>query len=358
MNLLSTGIDNLGVARHLTFSLLILSAVSQVLLGQSSGDDAVGPFRTQNIQLDSGWNAVYLEVEPLDGDPAALFEGTPIEIAAGYFRPVTALEFVESPGEVLPDRKGWSVWYAPHRDDALLSNLYNIQAHHAYLIYVEEAYTWNLRGMPIYRSTQWHPNAFSLVGFPVDASGKPTLADFFAASKAHDPLKIYRLSGGKWALVTNPEAALMEPGAAYWAYSGGASAFSGPLKLQFDNSDVGGLVYTEQSGPHQLVFTNDSVFPQELTLSLAPGETGLLPVAYVLHALNGPNEPIEALSIPFGETVTMGPLEAGQSFALELEVIHDEVTLPIVSSTLNITSDAGVRLEVPMFSLRRDLLEP
>ena len=345
------------------FSLLAIGAaglvsVSSAGYGQSAAEQGAGPFRTQTIQLEAGWNAVYLEIEPSKGDPSALFAGTPIEIAAAYFRPVTAMEFIDSPTDVLPDRKGWSVWYAPSRDDALLGNLHAIQAHNAYLLYTEKAYTWSLNGTPFFGESRWHPNAFSLVGFPIDAAEQPTVANFFAGAAPHSPLKIYRLAAGNWSLITNPAQTLMKPGAAYWAYSLGASTYRGPFTVDFSSSSAGGLVFNESTSARQLEIRNVSPSPINLTLSLQPGKSGQLPVKYVVRVLDGPDQPIDSISVPFPTALELGPLEAGQAFSLELEVEQEAVTAGVMSSTLSISSDAGLRLEVPMVSVRSDLLNP
>lgn len=335
----------------------IVSATSSGY-GQALNVEGVGPFRTQTIQLEAGWNAVYLEIEPLKGEPSALFAGTPIEIAAAYFRPVTAMEFIDSPTEVLPDRKGWNVWYAPEREDALLSNLHAIQAHQAYLVYTEQAYTWSLRGTPFFGEARWHPNAFSLVGFPIDAAEQPTIESFFAGSAAHTPLKIYRLSGGHWSLITNPAQVMMKPGAAYWAYSKGASEFCGPLEVDFKGSAAGGLFFNENTATRQIQISNVSPNPLNLTLTLQGGKTGLLPLSYVVRVLDGPDQPIESVAIPFPSPLTIGPLEAGQAFLLTLEVAQEAVSAPVMSTTLSISTTAGLRIEVPLVSIRGDLAKP
>jgi hypothetical protein len=331
-------------------------AAAPLASSQTQAAGGVGPFRTQSIQLEAGWNAVYLEVEPIKGDPSALFAGTPIEIAAAYMRPLTAMEFIDSPSQVLPDRKGWNVWYAPGREDALLSNLSAIQAHHSYLLFTEQAYTWSLEGTPYHGSARWHPNAFSLVGFPIAAAEQPTVAAFFAGAAAHSPLKIYQMSGGQWSLVSAPAQTLMKSGAAYWAHSKGASDFRGPLKVDFGGSSSGGLVFSESVTTRRMEIRNVSPYPQHLTCTLQGGSTGVLPLSYLMRVLDGPNQPIEVVSVPFTDGLKLGPLEAGAAFILDLVVTQEAVTVPVMNTTLTIISTAGPRIEVPLVSLRGDLL--
>ncbi|HSP44181.1 MAG TPA: hypothetical protein VLO11_15000 [Luteolibacter sp.] len=332
-------------------------ATAAGMRAETTGAGGIGPFRTQAIQLEAGWNAVYLEIEPRKTDPSLLFAGTPIEIAAAYNRPVTAMEFIDSPDEALPDRKGWNVWYAPHREDALLGNLSAIQAHQAYLLYAKEAHTWSLEGTPFHGSARWHPHAFSLVGFPIDAAEQPTVASFFAGAGAHSPLKAYRMSGGQWSLITQPEQTLMKPGAAYWIHSDGASDFRGPLTVNFPGSASGGLVFNAATSTRTLELRNTSPNPQYLTLTTQGGNTGLLPLSYVVRVLDAPGQPVDAVSVPLTQGLRLGPLEPGSAFFLNLEVAQEAVTAPVMSTTLTISSTAGPRIEVPLVSLRSDLLE-
>lgn len=324
--------------------------------GQGVTNAGIGPFRTQSIQLEAGWNAVYLEIEPRKGDPTALFAGTPIEIAASYNRPVTAMEFIESPNEVLPDRKGWNVWYAPQREDSVLGNLSAIQAHIGYLLYSAQTYTWSLEGTPFHGSARWHPNAFSLVGFPIDAAEQPTVASFFASAAAHSPLKAYRMSGGQWSLITQPDQTLIKPGAAYWIHSDGASSFRGPLAVDFSGSAAGGVVFNATTQTRRIEIRSTSPFPQSLTFTLQGGSSGLLPLSYVVRVLDAPGQPVDTASVPLSQGMQLGPLEAGTTFLLDLEVAQQAVTAPVMSTTLTISSTAGPRIEVPLLSLRNDLL--
>jgi hypothetical protein len=267
------------------------------------------------------------------------------------------MEFIDSPSALIGDRKGWSVWYAPDRDDALLSNLNSLQAHRAYLIYSEEDFTWNCSGSPYFDRVQWYANAFCLVGFPIDASSAPTVANFFAGAEAHQPLKIYRMVDGRWALISDPAATLMEKGRAYWAESQGASEFAGPLRVEFEGESNGGLIYNESTRIRRLVIRNVSTYPQELTFTLEAGATGLVPLAYVITALNASENAIDRISVPMPEAMSIPSLEPGEVIALDLQIVQEQITEPVLGSNLVIRSDAGLRVDVPVISIRRDLAD-
>lgn len=344
-----------GAVHILILSLVLLFASCGTLFCQS--DPAAGPFRTQAIELEAGWNAVYLEIEPLESDPTALFADTPLEIVAAYFRPVSSAEFIDSPNELISRRENWSVWYAPDREDTLLSNLYSILGHRSYLIYVEEAFTLSITGIPSLGAAKWHPNAYNLVGFQIESSEQPTMENFFSGSDAQSDLKVYRMIDGRWALVSDPASTLVEPGAAYWAYSEGASQFTGPLEVSVARSTVSGLVFTEESSSSQIVIKNVSTYPQNLSFELSPGNAGLLPLNYVVTVINPGESALEKTSLPLPQTMELGTLEPGQAFALDVEVDQSEVTEPLLSALFTITSDAGVRRQIPIVSIRRDLAE-
>lgn len=335
----------------LTAVLLLLGA-SVRSHGQVEG--ALGPFRTQTISLKSGWNAIYLEVEPLEAAPDLLFEGTPIEVVASYFRPVSPQQFVESPNEVIVDAKGWNVWYRQDRDDALLTDLYAIQAHGSYLVYTESDYVWQLQGAPSFGAAQWHPNAYSLVGFPLNAAEVPTVENFFSGIGAHANLKVYSMQDGRWNLISEPEATYMEIGEAYWIYSEGASDFKGPLQVNFKAESLGGMIFTANTNAQELILTNVSPYPQQLTLSLEAGASGQIPLAYEVRELNG-DEPIGTSSQRIEDGMAIGPVESGASVVLNLEVVRSEVSVPLMTTILVVSSDAGMRVDVPIVSTRPDL---
>lgn len=67
-------------------------AVAVALLAPGAGAQT----RTQTVSLAQGWNSVWLDVEPEEANPAALFDGKPVDIVAGYTLPVSEAQFAKS----------------------------------------------------------------------------------------------------------------------------------------------------------------------------------------------------------------------------------------------------------------------
>ena len=103
-----------------TFSCLVAAVLATGLVLTPA---QASTLRTQQIQLQKGWNAVFLEVFPVASAPEAVFSNAPVSIAAAYFPLPNSVEFVRDPSRINWKKEGWGVWYAPRREDAFLSNL-------------------------------------------------------------------------------------------------------------------------------------------------------------------------------------------------------------------------------------------
>ena len=102
-------------------SVLLILAVSLM-----AGRLPAQAIRTQTLALSAGWNAVYIEVDPADPAPAAVFAGVPVDAVATHDAVPSTAQFVQNPDADLSLAQGWAVWYAPSRPDAFLSNLYEM----------------------------------------------------------------------------------------------------------------------------------------------------------------------------------------------------------------------------------------
>ncbi|HXJ56526.1 MAG TPA: hypothetical protein VNU68_07685 [Verrucomicrobiae bacterium] len=188
---------------------------------------------TQTFALRSGWNSIWLEVEPSNAAIDGVFAGLPVSSVWTYVPKDSPVEFIQQQTEAQFNEPGWLSYLPPSRPDSFLSTLFAVHALHAYLVKLTNAATLTVTGIPVLRPVKWVTDSFNLRGFPVDPAHLPTFDTFFAPSPAHAGQAIYELQpGGQWQQVV--PSARMKQGEAYWAYCQGASTFPGPTGIELE----------------------------------------------------------------------------------------------------------------------------
>lgn len=220
----------------LTGGLLLLAALSV--------PPAAAQSLTQNIPLQPGWNSVWLEVDPPDRAPSAVFAGLPLASAWTWSERVSVADFIQNPDTAGWNRAQWLAFFPTNSPEARLANLYAVLPQRAYLIRLAgtNAVTWSVTGRPVLTTPDWVPDRFNLRGFPVDDTVAPTFRQFFRASGAHfEPGSgrledIFRLSpDGRWGTVAADD--VMRRGEACWVYTRGASEFVAPFSLEVNSGE-------------------------------------------------------------------------------------------------------------------------
>ncbi len=310
--------------------------------------------RTQTISLTAGWNAVFLEVEPLDVAPAKVFEGKPVDIAAAYFAQEAPTQYVNNPGTQLFKGLGWGVWYAENRPDAFLKSLNAIYGQQAYLIHATQAFQWKVDGLASMGAVKWQPNSYNLTGFGVASPGAPSFGEFFVASPAHRAQPVYRLVNNVWKQVTNPAAEAMRSGEAFWIYCKGPSDYQGPLSVE--TSPRAGLLTLDSSG--SIVLRNHTDHPVTPSLQHVTVDSLPVPLSINVRLTGDLSRPLKTGSSekPAGPwTQAMPPLESGARIGIPFTARTAEMTAAQQGSLLKITTDMGTELWVPVISRRPDL---
>ncbi len=251
----------------------------------------------QTITLAPGWNAVWLEVEPVypAGDskagqakaPADVFNNTAIDIVATPKPLAGSAEFFGSePGSVSGistfNKEDWLQW--KRTDPVGANNLSMVFGNRPYLIHTtgNAAVTLALSGKVRFFRPKWAADRYNLLGFGLE--GTRTFSDFFGPSGTKHPVdKIFTLNpSGSWVKVTPGQT--MEPGKAYWIFSVGASTYMGPVAVDFDQSSTGSLNY---GGPVDAVKVgNESLDLKELTFTNY-GSASATPTATAISADSG-----------------------------------------------------------------------
>ena len=332
----------------------IVGFVLAFVLGVSAADPAAT--RTQTVDLKAGWNAVFLEVEPANPEPAAVFAGTPVDMAASFFARAGSAQYITDPAANLYKRAGWGVWYAPERPDAFLSTLHAVHGQRGYLVHALADLVWPVQGQVVRLPYRWEPNAFNLTGFPVARQGAPTFAQYFQGSKAHRHNRIYRLEGGSWRRVLDPSAEAMRSGEAFWIFCDGASTYQGPLRVQTPIERA--LFLGRAVG--DVVLRNESTHPLTPTMEHVAAEGDPVPLSIVLQGVRGGGALRSELAAPkpAGAWVqTLPPIEAGEGIRVPLEARREALTGAHQVSLLKISTDLGTEEWVPVISGREDLEE-
>lgn len=328
-----------------------LFVIIQAVVAQ---EENVGHQRTQEISLNAGWNAVFLEVEPIDPEPQRVFGSLPIDKVATLFQGPTTNQFVTDPGVDLFQSRGWGVWYAPKQPEAFLKSLDSIEGNRAYLVHAKSACVWRATGSVRFQHVDWQPDAFNLVGFSVRANGGPTFAEFFSGSKAHTGQLIYRLVDGRWKQVLQPSAESMRSGEAFWIKCKGPSDYQGPLRVECGSAQ--GLQLRQ--GVSEVIVRNESPHPITPTLKHVPGDAAPLPLSIMVRSYGSPGTPVRqvAAKMPSGAWEQELPvLEIAGSWSVPFEVRPAEFVRARQGSLLKITTDIGTETWVPLSGLRDDL---
>ncbi len=95
-----------------------------------------GQWLTQNITLNPGWNAVWLNVRPQPERCSEIFANRPIEGVWKWNRVLRTRQFETDPGLPLPGDPHWLTWAPSNQPSAFLNTLFGMEANCAYLIKV------------------------------------------------------------------------------------------------------------------------------------------------------------------------------------------------------------------------------
>ena len=285
--------------------------------------------RTQEIQLEKGWNAVYLEVDPVvekqnlsaymmpKGEDNKTVS-TPISIIATYYPRSSSVEYIDDPSKSGWKKATWNRWIRDDLEDSFLTNLYDLEANQGYLVKADKAFVWKVKGEVRDLKRRWQPNSFNLVGFNV-VSPAPTFYQYFQNNlsvKALAEGPVYSLVNGQWKKVNMLDTAI-EPNKAYWVYSKNTTEFQGVLDVE------------EESGSSELAFLD---IVNRKTISLKNSSSQSISVVVSLEnnhvplSLIGKNNLFETTYTAVNTHVKTLNIAGNENAKLELAVRRNEIT--------------------------------
>lgn len=291
--------------------------------------------------LNPGWNSIWVELDPNDRDPEAVFTGIPVESVWSFQRRLASVNFIQNPNEPVWNRDEWLVHFPSGTDAALNNNLFAILPQRAYLVKYTGASptTLTIQGTPVLRDAEWSPNAYNLRGLPVADSGPPTFFEFFKYSPAHYDSNtgqlqpIYRLNtGGQWVQVSPTDNA--KRGEAVWAFAEGASDYPGPIAVSLDLDTA--LDFSDIATELSVSLKNRTGLPMTASVRDLGGGAGVL--AYSVF-----DPDLGAQWPDFPGTLNINPDESGLEERVRLAVRRGAMTGDSFGTVLEISDGMGTR---------------
>lgn len=350
-------------------TLLFRRAAGAVVAAMLCAGAASAQWKTQSIPLVPGWNAVHLEVDPVDRDADALLAGVSVESVWMWNKRFNAIAFLTDPEDLLPEDPNWLVWFPPSSPQAGVKTLYGLKGGESFLVKLggTSPVTLSLTGTPVAQSQTWSTDSFNLVGFQVDGGSPPTVGAFFATAPQHRGNEsVFRLSPtGRWSELS--AGATMRPGEALWVYSRGPSSFNGPFEVVGSNARL--MDYNRNAEVLSFDLSNRSGQERVYTFSLRPSAQ---PPTREEPAVFGPVQlsffEFDQGEGSFGSYVPMDPtaelrIPAGGTRQVRLAVRRVEMgpipedQFATFQSLLSINDNAGTEVVVPVraFALNQTL---
>jgi len=335
-------------------------------------------WRTQTIQLHSGWNAVHLEVQPQPDGCDTIFASVPVESVWKWNRRFSSIQFVEDPSTLLVEDPDWLVWLPLTNERAFLRRLRALQANQSYLIKVAEGagpVTLAIKGKVKLPRLDWYPHGLNLVGFPINSVNPPTFTDFFKfTSEVNTSLgfqnELYRLDAlGRGVRIVQPSRDRVQPGVAYWIQAEKKPAHMASLHVVVAGGelDFGGSLINQDL---EILNVNPTT-TMGITLRLrnselppanagAPELAGTVPLSHLRQNEDGT---YEWTAFPImGLTNTLAP---GSKWTLRLGLRRNELAAYLPESTngahyqgfLEVTDSAqSLLIDVPVKATSPELL--
>lgn len=233
---------------------------------------------TQTFALKTGWNAVYLHVDPsyatldqLIGAAAPVI--LPIDEVWRWNPALSDSQFVLSPQKPSDSPTQWTSWKASASGASAMNRFV---PNSAYLVHCTADTTLSLKGKPVMPSYKWSTSGLNFFGFPTVTATPPSFDTFFGPVPAIQQGEIYRYPGGPlgagnpqrvFALRSTP----VKRGEAYWLRAGEVyNRYYGPFEISSAGS---GAAYGTSLSSVSFRVRNLTAAPLTVSMTLRASET-------------------------------------------------------------------------------------
>ncbi len=252
-----------------------INTVTAMVVVATAGNTAMGQWIDRAYSLNSGWNAVYLEIDPVPELADDLFAGLPIAEVWALTPTVNVdgLPDCQDPNdpECTPRIETvWDIWLPPSDPASVVTDLRIIRGGRVYLIRADAPLNLAMAGRPNGTVTRWH-EGYNLQGFHVedDPNDAPTFGEYLAgAPMALSPTIREVLSDGSTAELADAANERIRPSAGYWVRSPSESDYDGPIRI--DAGTLRGIDYASRLVEHPISIENRTNAPSNVQIALAP----------------------------------------------------------------------------------------
>ena len=231
--------------------------------------DAENGKAVQTIEINKGWNSVYLWVQPDDLELDTYLADKPqVTRVATFSQPVSRATMAESDSENFQHNAGWKIW----RSGSILSKVNTLKGllgARGYLFYASSPTELTFTGEFVNydRYVGWVGDRFNFQSFPV-SDDSVSFGSYLSVNSKLDQALVYELNDkAEWALV-DPRS-MINPEKAYWVYCHNGTNFTGnvvradrPVTLKRVIDEAGVIVYEAE-----LEFINKIRSPVNFSLS-------------------------------------------------------------------------------------------
>jgi hypothetical protein len=238
----------------------------------------LGQWVTQTNTLRSGWNAVYLHVDPSHSTVNNLMSSVTNVSEIWMWTPTSPQQFIDSPQTPTGAATQWTRWT---RTLGTNSPLQRFAPNTAYFFKVAGTNTattnlWAIKGRPMSPQYQWTSSGLNFIGFPVPAAGVTYESFFLPVPSLLEVSEIYRTIGIDFGTnnpvrVSNFAGNQLRRGEAVWMrVSSGYNRYFGSFEIDL----TGSRTISFGSSATQISFRlrNQLATTNTITMTLAPSE--------------------------------------------------------------------------------------
>ena len=239
----------------------------------------LGQWVTQTNTLRSGWNAVYLHVDPSHSTVNDLMSSVTNVSEIWMWSPTSTQQFIDSPQTPTGAATQWTKWT---RTLGASSPLQRFAPNTAYYFKVSGTNTsstnlWSIKGKPMSPQYQWTSSGLNFIGFSIPAAAVSYESFFLPVPSLLEVSEIYRTIGIDFTTnnpvrVANFAGTQLRRGEAVWMrVSSGYNRYFGPFEVDLTGTRT--ISFGTNGTQVSFRLRNQTTQTNTITMTLVPSET-------------------------------------------------------------------------------------